>query len=189
MNSLFVRLSRLNKDIDAIKSFIRLGEWARTHNLSLLDDPRTGEERNLYSRQFDYSATISRLYFTYESFIYFCIREWVVFALDNASILTDFSAEKFFDDYANGCGQLLQRTDEQRFSNLTKKSITESLYGVQKKDKSVTLIIEALTVDLPNLRANTLQSLSQRAQLIDLNKWCDVAASLATHALTLLETP
>nr|WP_258181761.1 MAE_28990/MAE_18760 family HEPN-like nuclease [Burkholderia ambifaria] len=136
-----------------------------------MDDGRASDERNLDSRRMDYSATLSRLYFCYESFIYSCIREWVTYALSNRLAPENFSYDTFFDEYATGCGQILQRTDEQRFSHITKKQITESLYGVLERKDSAKVIVEALSVDLPNLRLSALQTACQRAQLHGLGEW------------------
>ncbi|SET71052.1 hypothetical protein SAMN03159335_02142 [Burkholderia cepacia] len=171
MKSVFIALRRLERDIGAVESFVRLGEWARACNLSLMDDGRANDERNLDSRRMDYSATLSRLYFCYESFIYSCIREWVTYALANRLRAENFSYDTFFDEYAVGCGQILQRTGEQRFSHITKKQITESLYAVLERKDSAKVIVEALSVDLPNLRLSALQSACQRAQLHGLNEW------------------
>lgn len=157
------------KGLRQAKSLFHLNEWVRSRTISLPSDDQLGitiVERNEYSRYFDYSGALTRLYATYEAYVFSMVDIWLRFlATTSYSILSVKELEAIREGYRMRAGFCLQYFSQKRLESIGVEKLLWSTLKTARGRVKEPLIPEVFYSNLNNLRLKDLVSLLHDVKL------------------------
>jgi hypothetical protein len=165
--------AKFQKQLRQAQSLFHLNEWVRSRTISLPSDAQLKvsiAERNEYSRYFDYSGALTRLYSTYENYVFSIISIWLRFlATTTYSCLSAGELKEVRERYRVLAGFCLQNFSQKRLDSIGTERLLFSTLKNFRGRAGEPLIPEVFYSNLNNLRLGDLVGLLHVVKLQDAN--------------------
>ncbi len=168
-------LNQFQHELRKARSLFHLNEWVRGQHISLPSDFELEislAERKEYSRVFDHSGALTRLYSTYERYIFQLVEiSLKLLSTCKYDLLTDKEVKDLFENYRVHCGFCLQYFSEHRLESIGSQKLLISATRAVRGRRTETLIAEAFFSNLNNLRLTDLVSLLSNVKMKEASKY------------------